>query len=72
MICLCVQDQVWTTSSSRAAARRLQEALLRAGGWTDSAHLLMGDRSLAVTEEEGTKRGVLSGVLDLLQPQLTR
>ncbi|XP_024909571.1 uncharacterized protein LOC112486572 [Cynoglossus semilaevis] len=66
------QDQAWTTSSSRAAARRLQEALLRAGGWTDSAHLLMGDRSLAVTEEEGSKRGVLSGVLDLLQPQLTR
>ncbi|XP_037536053.1 TELO2-interacting protein 2 isoform X3 [Nematolebias whitei] len=55
-----LQDQVWTSAASRTAARRLHEALLRAGGWTDSAHLLMGDR------------GILGGVLDLLQPQLTK
>ncbi|KAM4576043.1 TELO2-interacting protein 2 [Odontesthes bonariensis] len=57
------QDQVWTSSSSRAAARRLQEALLTAGRWTNSAHLLMGDEE---------KNGILGGVLDVLQPQLTK
>ncbi|XP_071340233.1 TELO2-interacting protein 2 isoform X2 [Trachinotus anak] len=65
------QDQVWTTPSSRAAAQSLQEALLRAGGWTDSAHLLMGDRSHR-EGEEGDSRGILGGVLDVLQPQLTK
>ncbi|KAM8760692.1 TELO2-interacting protein 2 isoform 3-T3 [Acanthopagrus schlegelii] len=59
------QDQVWTSSSSRAAAKSLQEALLRAGGWRDSAHLLMGDGSQE-------KRGILGGILDILQPQLTK
>ncbi|XP_042337307.1 uncharacterized protein tti2, partial [Plectropomus leopardus] len=34
------QDQAWSSCSSRAAAQRLQEALQRAGGWRDSAHLL--------------------------------
>ncbi|KAM9360860.1 TELO2-interacting protein 2 [Symphorus nematophorus] len=58
------QDQVWTSSSSRAAARSLQVALLSTGGWRDSAHLLMGDG------EEN--RGILGGVLDVLQPQLTK
>ncbi|XP_072243246.1 TELO2-interacting protein 2 [Leuresthes tenuis] len=57
------QDQVWTSSSSRAAARRLQEALLTAGHWTNSAHLLMGDEK---------NSGILGGVLDVLQPQLTK
>uniref|UniRef100_A0A3P9PZ87 TELO2-interacting protein 2-like n=1 Tax=Poecilia reticulata TaxID=8081 RepID=A0A3P9PZ87_POERE len=55
--------QVWTSAASRTAARRLQGALLRAGGWRDSAHLLAG-------EEED--RCILGGVLDILQPQLTR
>ncbi|KAM3610896.1 uncharacterized protein V6R79_010286 [Siganus canaliculatus] len=60
-----VQDQAWTSSSSRAAAQSLQEALLRAGQWRDSAHLLMG--------EEGVEtRGILGGVLDILQPQMTK
>ncbi|XP_078027280.1 LOW QUALITY PROTEIN: TELO2-interacting protein 2 [Epinephelus lanceolatus] len=54
------QVQPWTSSSSRVAAQSLQEALLRAGGWRDSAHLLMGDRR------------ILGGVLDVLQPQLTK
>ncbi|XP_040012394.1 uncharacterized protein tti2 isoform X2 [Xiphias gladius] len=66
------QDQVWTTSSSRAAAQILQEALLRAGGWRDSAHLLMGDRSWGEEGEGGESRGILGGVLDFLQPQLTK
>ncbi|XP_037834391.1 TELO2-interacting protein 2 isoform X2 [Kryptolebias marmoratus] len=57
------QDQAWTSAASRTAARRLNGALLRAGSWTDSAHLLMGD---------GENRGILGGVLDLLQPQLTK
>lgn len=58
------QDQVWTSSASRAAARGLLETLLSAGGWRDSAHLLAGDT-------EGS-RGILGGVLDILQPQLTK
>ncbi|XP_028314466.1 TELO2-interacting protein 2 isoform X2 [Gouania willdenowi] len=41
------------------AALHLQEALLSAGCWTDSAHMLQD-------------RGILGKVLDLLQPQLTR
>ncbi|XP_029365509.1 TELO2-interacting protein 2-like isoform X5 [Echeneis naucrates] len=61
------QDQVWTTSSSRAAAQSLQEALLRAGSWTDSAHFLMGDRRGQEGEE-----GILGGVLDVLQPQISK
>ncbi|XP_061586145.1 TELO2-interacting protein 2 [Cololabis saira] len=59
------QAQPWSSSASRAAARRLQEALLRAGGWRDSAVLLTGD-------DEGEDRGILGGVLDILQPQLTK
>ncbi|KAM6930939.1 TELO2-interacting protein 2 [Xenentodon cancila] len=59
------QEQPWSCSTSRAAARRLQEALLRAGGWRDSAYLLMGGN-------EGEDRGILGGVLDILQPQLTK
>nr|XP_020450753.1 TELO2-interacting protein 2 isoform X2 [Monopterus albus] len=65
------QDQVWTSSSSRVAAQTLHEALLRAGDWRDSAHLLMGDRG-EDEEEEGKSRGILGGVLDVLQPQLSR
>ncbi|XP_037339180.2 TELO2-interacting protein 2 [Pungitius pungitius] len=62
------QDQAWTSSSSRAAAQSLQEALLRAGGWRDSSHLLMGGRE----GEEGESRGLLGGILHCLQPQLTK
>ncbi|CAN9512809.1 unnamed protein product [Ophioblennius macclurei] len=54
-----VQEESWTTPTSRAAARRLQKTLLRTGHWRDSAHLLTGD-------------GILEGVLDILQPQLSR
>ncbi|XP_029019512.1 TELO2-interacting protein 2 isoform X2 [Betta splendens] len=54
-----LQDELWTNASSRAAAQSLQVELLRAGGWRDTSHLLMGDE-------------VLGGVLDILQPQLTK
>ncbi|XP_058491474.1 TELO2-interacting protein 2 [Solea solea] len=64
------QDQAWTTPSSRVAAQRLHKALLRAGGWRDSVHLLMGDTSQQ--EEGGKNRGILEGVLDVLQPHLTK
>lgn len=60
---LRVQDQAWTSSSSRSAAHGLQEALLTAGGWRDSTHLLMGE------EEKG---GMVGGILDVLQPQLNK
>ncbi|KAM4578038.1 TELO2-interacting protein 2 isoform 2-T2 [Fundulus diaphanus] len=60
-----LQDQAWTSAASRKAARRLHEALLRAGGWRDSAHLLMGN-------EDAEDRGILGGVLGVLQPQLTK
>lgn len=67
------QDQPWTSSSSRAGARSLHEALLRTGGWRDSPHLLMGGGSQAKEgEEEGKNRGILGGILDILQPQLTK
>lgn len=59
-----VQDQVWTNSASRAAARKLQEVLLRAGGWRDPAHLLTGD-------PDSEKNGILGKILDFLQPQMT-
>ncbi|XP_035515027.1 TELO2-interacting protein 2 [Morone saxatilis] len=62
------QDQVWTSSASRAAAQSLQEGLLRAGSWRDSAHLLMGGGS----QEGEQNRGILGGILDVLQPQLTK
>ncbi|KAI4820456.1 hypothetical protein KUCAC02_028433 [Chaenocephalus aceratus] len=51
----------------------LQEALLRTGGWRDSPHLLMGGGSQTKEgEEEGKNRGILRGILDILQPQLTK
>uniref|UniRef100_A0A8D3CN74 Uncharacterized protein n=1 Tax=Scophthalmus maximus TaxID=52904 RepID=A0A8D3CN74_SCOMX len=60
------------TSPSRAAARSLQEVLLRAGGWRDSAHLLVGGGSQREEEDGGKSRGILGGVLDVLQPQLAK
>ncbi|XP_027142689.1 TELO2-interacting protein 2 isoform X2 [Larimichthys crocea] len=57
------QDRPWTSPASRAAARSLQEALLRAGRWRDSAHLLTGDEE---------NRGMLGEILDVLQPQLSK
>ncbi|XP_026177595.1 TELO2-interacting protein 2 isoform X2 [Mastacembelus armatus] len=65
------QDQAWTSSISRAAAQSLHEELLTAGGWRDSAHLLMGDGGQD-KEEVDRSRGILGGVLDVLQPQLSR
>lgn len=62
------QDQLWTDSASRAAAGKLQEALLRAGGWRDPAHLLTGDPE----GEESENKGILGKILDLLQPQMSK
>lgn len=59
------QEQAWTSSTSRDGARRLQVALLKAGGWKDSTHLLMGGK-------EEDHRGILGGVLDILQPQMSK
>ncbi|XP_076003592.1 TELO2-interacting protein 2 [Genypterus blacodes] len=66
------QDQLWTSLSSRAAAQSLQAALLRAGHWKDSAHLLMGDVSGEEEEETGKNKGILGGILDVLQPELSK
>ncbi|XP_029915380.1 TELO2-interacting protein 2-like isoform X1 [Myripristis murdjan] len=63
-----LQVAPWTSPASRQAAAGLQGALLRAGRWRDPAHFLMGDEE----EEEGTSRGMLGGVLDVLQPQLNK
>ncbi|XP_034396927.1 TELO2-interacting protein 2 [Cyclopterus lumpus] len=65
------QDQAWTSSSSRAAAQSLQEALLRMGGWRDSSHLLMGD-GRREGGEGGRRKELLGGILDVLQPQLSK
>ncbi|XP_024113792.1 TELO2-interacting protein 2 isoform X1 [Oryzias melastigma] len=59
------QEQAWTSSSSRDGAQRLQTVLLKVGGWKDSAHLLVGSK-----EEE--HEGILTGVLDILQPQMSK
>lgn len=61
------QEQLWTSSSSRLAARGLQGELLKAGGWRDPAHLLMGDGN-----EDGDGGGILGGILDVLQPRLKK
>ncbi|CAL1616619.1 unnamed protein product [Knipowitschia caucasica] len=57
------QEAPWSSSSSRAAAQELMRALLEAGPWTDSAHLLVG---------ESRARGILGEILDLIQPQLNK
>ncbi|XP_059193178.1 TELO2-interacting protein 2 [Centropristis striata] len=81
-----LQVQPWSSSSSRAAAHSLQEELLRAGGWRDSPHLLLGDgrqeeqqqeeeqqeEQQEKQQEEQGRKGILGGVLDVLQPQLTK
>ncbi|KAF7642587.1 hypothetical protein LDENG_00255220 [Lucifuga dentata] len=66
------QDQAWTSRSSRAAAQSLQGALLRAGHWRDSAHLLMGDETSEEEEGQRKSRGILGEILDLLQPELSK
>uniref|UniRef100_UPI003AAB848C TELO2-interacting protein 2 n=1 Tax=Centroberyx gerrardi TaxID=166262 RepID=UPI003AAB848C len=71
-----LQVEAWTSSASRQAAARLQGALLRAGGWRDPAHFLMGDEREEEEEEEeegGRKsRGMLGEILDVLQPELSK
>lgn len=72
-LCLCVcvrtliQDQPWTDAQSRESAGRLLGSLVSAGGWRDVPHLLLGDK-----EEESAAGGVFEGLLDVLQPNLTK
>ncbi|KAM4616064.1 uncharacterized protein tti2 [Polymixia lowei] len=73
------QEQAWTSSASREAAGRLLGELLRAGRWRNPAHLLMGDgreeEEAGENPEEGGLRrrtGMLGGILDVLQPDLTK
>lgn len=62
----------WSSPSSRSAAQQVMRALLKAGYWADSAHMLMGDRKQEVNEDRGGAKGIVGGVLDLLQPQLNK
>lgn len=66
------QVSPWSSPSSRSAAEKVMRALLEAGHWTDSTHMLMGDRKQEVNEARGGTKGILKGVLDLLQPQLNK
>lgn len=77
LICDSPQVQAWSSPSSRSAAQEVMRTLLEAGPWTDSTHLLLGDRKLEVEgqeveEQRGRAKGILGGVLDVLQPQLTK
>ncbi|KAK7933091.1 hypothetical protein WMY93_003987 [Mugilogobius chulae] len=57
----------WSSSSSRSDAEKVMRALLEVGPWTDSAHLLTGDK-----KHKGGAKGILGGFLELLQPQLNK
>ena len=69
-VCVLIQEQPWTDARSRESAGRLLSSLVEAGGFRDVPHLLMGD------EEEspggGRGPGVFGGLLDVLQPTLTK
>lgn len=62
-----LQEQPWTDARSRECAGRLLSSLVSAGGWRDVTHLLLGGE-----EDESTARGVFGGLLDVLQPNLTK
>ncbi|KAM6965433.1 TELO2-interacting protein 2 [Aplochiton taeniatus] len=59
------QEQAWSKPGSRDAGSSLLRTLLRAGGWRDSGQLLCG-------KSPGDDTGILAGVLDILQPDLTK
>lgn len=62
------QEQRWSSGASRSAASRLHCELLHAGGWRDSAHMLLGDEN-----QDGLGAGgILGGILDVLQPRLKK
>ncbi|CAL8252813.1 unnamed protein product [Boreogadus saida] len=65
-----LQEQPWTDARSRESAGHLLSSLVAAGGFRDVPHFLMGD------EEEsaggGRGRAVFGGLLDVLQPNLTK
>ncbi|CAL8343826.1 unnamed protein product [Lota lota] len=65
-----LQEQPWTDVRSRGSAGCLLSSLVATGGWRDVPHLLMGD------DEEsaggGRSRAVFGGLLDVLQPNLTK
>ncbi|XP_055017887.1 TELO2-interacting protein 2 isoform X2 [Boleophthalmus pectinirostris] len=62
----------WSSPSSRSAAQDVMGALLESGPWTDSAHLLVGDRKHKEDRQKGGAKGILGPILDLLQPQLSK
>ncbi|XP_056131777.1 TELO2-interacting protein 2 [Lampris incognitus] len=63
------QDQPWTSATSREAAWSLMELLLQAGGWKDHVHLLTGEEKEVKSRR---RRGMFGGIMDILQPDLTR
>ncbi|XP_072289266.1 TELO2-interacting protein 2 [Eucyclogobius newberryi] len=62
----------WSSPSSRADAQEVMRALLGAGAWTDSAHLLVGDRKQREDGQSVGAMGIMGAILDLLQPQLSK
>ncbi|KAJ8379260.1 hypothetical protein SKAU_G00000380 [Synaphobranchus kaupii] len=60
-----MQDQPWTSDSSRTAASLLLTAVVQGGGFASSSQLLCGD-----TVDEHT--GILADVLEILKPELTK
>lgn len=62
------QEQQWTSVVSQKAASSLHCELLAAGDWGDSADLLLGG-----DQQDGHGGGgLLTGVLDVLQPRLNK
>lgn len=68
MMCLScdAQERQWTSGVSQSAANGLYCELLQAGGWRDSAHMLVGEHN-----QDG-QGGILGGILDVLQPRLNK
>ncbi|XP_046904555.1 TELO2-interacting protein 2 [Hypomesus transpacificus] len=62
-----LQEAAWSSQGSRTEASSLVKTLLRVGGWENPAQLLGGSG-----QASDQLPGILGGVLDLLQPHLTK
>lgn len=62
------QERQWTNGVSQSAANSLYCELLQAGGWRDSAHMLLGEDN----QDGQGGGGILGGILDVLQPRLNK